>query len=164
MRKNVHLIKMIIEIRNFKISLAKEISAMKTIFFADDSATQRTITAEFLSKKGFSVKVFEDGKSILDELNYDQPEMIILDVVMPNMNGFQVCRELKKDPRTKNIPIIICSVKGTEADIYWAKKIGAEGYVIKQPSYFHDLLLAIKKLSASLKAPESLESCINLVK
>jgi CheY-like chemotaxis protein len=98
---------MIIAIRNFKISLAKEVSVMKTIFFADDSATQRTITAEFLSKKGFSVKVFEDGQTMLNELNYDQPEVIILDVVMPNMNGFQVCRELKKDPRTKNIPIII---------------------------------------------------------
>jgi twitching motility two-component system response regulator PilH len=163
MCKNIHLIKIIIEIRNF-IFLIKEGSAMKTIFFADDSATQRTMIAEFLYRNGFSVKVFKDGQSILDELNYDQPEVIILDIVMPNMNGFQVCRELKKDSRTKNIPIIISSIKGTEADIYWAKKIGAEGYVIKQPSYFQDLLSAIKKLSTFQKAPDSLENCITLVK
>jgi DNA-binding response OmpR family regulator len=69
----------------------------------------------------------------------------VLDVVMPERNGFQACRDLKNDDRTKNIPIILCTSKGNESDKFWGQQQGANGYIVK-PFKAEDLLTAVKKV------------------
>ena len=73
------------------------------------------------------------------------PDLVILDIVMPRMNGYQVCRRLKSDPRTKDIPVIFCSSKSEEIDRYWGIKQGADAYVFK-PFQPVELIGTIKQL------------------
>ncbi|MGK7931405.1 MAG: PleD family two-component system response regulator [Microcystaceae cyanobacterium] len=118
---------------------------MSTILVADDSKTQREYMSELLTKCGFKVILATDGKEAVDKISHARFDLIILDIVMPEMNGFQVCRKIKNDPDTKHIPVILCSTKDTPADHYWGLKQGADAYVVKsfEP---HELLATIKQI------------------
>lgn len=104
---------------------------MPTILVVDDSTTQREIIAGYLLQLGCRIAIAIDGIDAVQKANQILPDLIILDIVMPDLNGFQVCRKLKTDDTTKHIPIVLCSTKSTEADYYWGFKQGADAYLVK---------------------------------
>ena len=118
---------------------------MSTILIADDSMAQRQYMSELLTECGFQVTVAGNGEEALDKISQEQPDLVILDIVMPKMNGFQACRKIKSDITTKHIPVILCSTKDTQADYYWAEKQGADAYVVK-PFTPQELVGTIKQV------------------
>lgn len=105
--------------------------AIKRILVVDDSATERHILGEILGKQGFDVTFAEDGESGVAQSKLIKPDLIVMDVVMPGLNGFQATRAISKDPETQHIPIIICTTKDQETDKIWGMRQGAKDYVVK---------------------------------
>lgn len=105
--------------------------AIKKVLVVDDSATERHILGEILGKQGFEVSFAEDGEKGVEQSKVMKPDLIIMDVVMPGMNGFQATRAISKDPETEKIPIIICTTKDQETDKVWGIRQGAKDYVVK---------------------------------
>jgi chemotaxis family two-component system response regulator PixH len=118
---------------------------MATALVVDDTVTEREILKSFLTEAHFDVVIAITGEEALEKAGSTNPNVIILDVVLPGKSGFEVCRELKEQDATKNIPVIICSTKNTEMDKFWGLKQGADGYVTK-PVNKEELLEAVKKL------------------
>ncbi len=118
---------------------------MRTILVADDSTSQRELISGLLTENGFSVTTATDGAEALKTLKSMVPDLIILDVVMPNLNGYQTCRSIKTDPKTEHIPVILCSTKNTQVDSYWGLKQGADAYIVK-PFPHDELLGTVKQL------------------
>ena len=116
---------------------------IKRVLVVDDSATERHIIGEVLTKKGFEVSFAEDGEKGVAQSKVSKPDLIIMDVVMPGMNGFQATRALTKDPETQHIPIIIVTTKDQETDRVWGLRQGAKDYVTK-PVDANDLLAKVK--------------------
>ncbi len=117
---------------------------MAKILIVDDSATERTFLTGVLSMTGHEIIAASDGLEAEEKVRTQRPDLIVLDVVMPGKNGFQVCRTLKKDEQFKKIPIIIATSKSAESDRFWASKQGADEYLVK-PYEPMDLILAVKK-------------------
>ncbi|MEA5508967.1 response regulator [Crocosphaera sp. UHCC 0190] len=118
---------------------------MRTILVADDSTAQRELIAGLLIENGFSVTTAINGAEALEKLASLSPDLIILDVVMPKLNGYQTCRSIKTDPKTEHIPVILCSTKSTQVDHYWGLKQGADAYIVK-PFPASELLGTVKQL------------------
>jgi twitching motility two-component system response regulator PilH len=119
--------------------------AIKRILVVDDSATERHILGEILGKQGFEVSFAEDGEKGIEQARLTKPDLIIMDVVMPGMNGFQATRAITKEPETQHIPVIICTTKDQETDKVWGVRQGAKDYVVK-PIVAADLLGKIAAL------------------
>ncbi len=117
--------------------------AFHKILVVDDSATERFFFAELLSKNGYQVVTAENGADAVTMAQSELPDLILMDVVMPGQNGFQVTRTISRDPITAHIPIIICTSKSQETDRYWGMKQGARDYVVK-PVDPKDLLTKIR--------------------
>jgi twitching motility two-component system response regulator PilH len=113
------------------------------ILVVDDSATERFFFAELLSKNGYNVVTAENGAEAVTKAKSEQPDLILMDVVMPGQNGFQVTRTISRDPDTAHIPVIICTSKNQETDRYWGMKQGARDYLVK-PVDPKDLLTKIR--------------------
>ena len=120
---------------------------MGTILVVEDSATQRQMITEFLEDKDYKVAIATNGVEALERIVQSNPDVVLLDVLMPQMNGYEVCRRLKKDPKTHEIPVIMCSAKITEVDRYWGIKIGADAYIGK-PFKQRELIETIERLMA----------------
>lgn len=101
-----------------------------TVLIVEDEDI-RTLLAYNLGKEGFSVTAVESGEQGLQIAIANHPDLIILDLMLPGMDGFSVCRALKKSDETRGIPIIIASAKGEEADIITGLEMGADDYVVK---------------------------------
>jgi twitching motility two-component system response regulator PilH len=121
---------------------------LQKILVVDDSATERFFFAELLSKNGYDVVTAENGAEALTKAKSEQPDLILMDVVMPGQNGFQVTRTISRDPGTAHIPIIICTSKSQETDRYWGMKQGAKDYVVK-PVDPKELLNKIRACASS---------------
>lgn len=104
---------------------------VKKILVVDDSATERHFIGEILRKQGFEVDFAEDGEKGVAQAKLSQPDLVIMDVVMPGMNGFQATRAITRDPETKHIPVIICTTKDQDTDKVWGVRQGAKDYVVK---------------------------------
>ncbi|MGR6871125.1 response regulator [Pseudomonas sp. HK3] len=104
---------------------------MATILIVDDSATMMEGHKRILEKLGHTVHSAEDGAQGVEKAIELQPDLILMDVVMPNMNGFQATRKISKDAATKHIPVVIVTSKDQETDIMWGKRQGASDYLIK---------------------------------
>jgi len=113
---------------------------MALILIADDSPTEIYVLQEMLEKHGHTIITAEDGVIAIDVATAEQPALILMDVVMPNLNGFQSTRRLTKEPATANIPIIIVSSKNQETDKLWGLRQGAKGYLGKPVN--EDVLMA----------------------
>jgi twitching motility two-component system response regulator PilH len=113
------------------------------ILVVDDSATERFFFAELLSKNGYHVVTAENGAEAVTKAKSERPDLILMDVVMPGQNGFQVTRTISRDPDTAHIPVIICTSKNQETDRYWGMKQGARDYLVK-PVDPKDLLTKIR--------------------
>lgn len=105
--------------------------AIQKILIVDDSPTERYFLTDILVKKGYSVSTAESGEEALLKVKADKPQLILMDVVMPGQNGFQVTRSIARDPETQDVPIIICTSKGQETDRIWGLRQGARDYIVK---------------------------------
>jgi twitching motility two-component system response regulator PilH len=105
--------------------------AIRTILVVDDSATERHLIGEILTKAGFSVSFAQDGETGVLYSKTQKPDLILMDVVMPGLNGFQATRAISRDDDTKHIPIILCTTKDQETDRVWGIRQGAKDYVLK---------------------------------
>jgi len=117
---------------------------MAKILVADDSITEREFIRKILVGEGHEVVTVEDGDKAIEKLRADKFDCILLDVVMPGKNGFQICRDIKKDGFTKNIPVILITSKGQDSDKFWGMKQGADDYLVK-PVSEEQIISAIKK-------------------
>jgi len=104
---------------------------IKKILIVDDSPTERHFLGELLTKNGFQVLTLESGEEAVARTAELMPDLILMDVVMPGMNGFQATRSISREEATKHIPVIMCTSKNQETDIVWARRQGATEYVIK---------------------------------
>ncbi|WP_228534891.1 response regulator transcription factor [Noviherbaspirillum malthae] len=104
---------------------------IQKILVVDDSPTERYFLTDILIKNGFSVSTAESGEEALLKVKADKPQLILMDVVMPGQNGFQITRSIARDPETQEVPIIICTSKGQETDRIWGLRQGARDYIVK---------------------------------
>jgi twitching motility two-component system response regulator PilH len=114
------------------------------ILIADDSETDMQFIKNALQETKHSLMYARDGEEAEALARKEKPDLIILDVIMPKKNGFQVCRDLKKDESMNKIPIILLTSKSQESDKFWGIKQGADEYITK-PFEPIDLQLAVKK-------------------
>jgi twitching motility two-component system response regulator PilH len=105
--------------------------AIKKILLVDDSKTELHFLSELLGKRGFSVRTAENGEDAMRRLGEDKPDLILMDVVMPGQNGFQLTRSITRDPRFADVPVIMCTSKNQETDKVWGMRQGARDYVVK---------------------------------
>ncbi|RJX33747.1 MAG: response regulator [Oxalobacter sp.] len=104
---------------------------IKKILVVDDSPTERYFMTDLLVKNGYSVSTAESGEEALDKIKSDKPDLILMDVVMPGKNGFQVTRMIARDPEMQNVTVIICTSKDQETDRVWGLRQGAHDYLVK---------------------------------
>ncbi len=104
---------------------------MAHILVVDDSPTETHIISKTLEKQGHRISVAVDGNEGVDKATKLLPDLILMDVVMPELNGFQATRQLTKQPVTMNIPIIMVTTKDQKTDKMWAERQGAKGYITK---------------------------------
>lgn len=117
---------------------------MTTLLLVEDSPTEAQIITACLEGEGYTllkVTTAEAAKAILSQKSVDG---IVLDVVLPGQSGFGFCREIKNDPQTEKIPVIICSSKSEKMDKKWATKQGANDYVTK-PIDQKELISAVRR-------------------
>lgn len=103
----------------------------KRILFADDDPGMRTIVSINLEADGYEVTIVEDGDAALAEAIRLKPDLIVLDVMMPGRDGFEVLQMLKEDPSTAGIPIVMLTAKATDDDVWTGWKLGADYYMTK---------------------------------
>lgn len=101
------------------------------VLIIDDSLAETRMFTALLEKRGYRVSVACNGQEGIEVARARQPDVILMDVVMPLLNGFQATRELTRSPETSHIPIIVCSSKSSESDRIWAQRQGARAYLVK---------------------------------
>ena len=118
--------------------------AAKTILLVDDSPTERKSMQQALQGHGYTLVSACDGEEALEKALLQKPDLILLDVILPRKNGFQVCRQLKTSPETQHVKIILISSKTQDTDRFWGLKQGADAYLTK-PVTAEDLLASVAK-------------------
>jgi twitching motility two-component system response regulator PilH len=118
--------------------------ARETILVVEDSPTELRGIASLLEHEGYHVVTATDGEEAIRKAASTHPHVVLLDVVLPKGNGFQVCRQLKTAPETKGLKVIIVTSKTQESDRFWGLKQGADDYVMK-PFDPQKLLSAVAK-------------------
>ena len=113
------------------------------ILLVDDSKTELHFLSDLLIKRGYSVRTAEGGDEAMKRLEEEVPELILMDVVMPGQNGFQLTRAITRDERYAHIPVIMCTSKNQETDRVWGLRQGAKDYVVK-PVQADELLAKIR--------------------
>lgn len=118
---------------------------MNTVLVVEDSLTQIELLTGYLQLAGLAVIIAKSGEEAQTRLIQQKPDLIILDVMLPGQSGFELCRELKADPGTRQIPVVICSTKNTEVDRMWGNMLGADAYLPK-PVDQKQLVQTVQKL------------------
>jgi len=116
-----------------------------TILVVDDSPTEIHIFRKILEKQGYRIIVAKDGQEGIDMAVQHRPDLIVMDVVMPVLNGFQATRQLKNNEATAHIPVIMVTTKDQQTDINWGMRQGANEYMVK-PVSPAELLTKIRNL------------------
>ncbi len=104
---------------------------MKTILIVDDMQSQLDMMANYLTKAGYSIIKATNGQEAIEKTLENKPDAIVTDWMMPKMGGLDICRQLKKNPETSEIPIVACTAKNRDVDRMWAMKQGVKAYVTK---------------------------------
>jgi twitching motility two-component system response regulator PilH len=104
---------------------------IQKILLVDDSKTELHHLSELLTKRGYTVRTAENGEDAMKRLGEEKPDLILMDVVMPGQNGFQLTRAITRDPRFADVPVIMCTSKNQETDKVWGMRQGARDYVVK---------------------------------
>lgn len=123
---------------------------MSKVLVVEDSQAQREMISGLLQRSGLDVTSVSDGVEAMDLIKslVEQglpPDLVVLDIVMPRMNGYEVCRSLKADPATQHLPVVMCSSKGEEFDRYWGLRNGADAYIAK-PFQPQELVGTVRQL------------------
>jgi twitching motility two-component system response regulator PilH len=118
---------------------------IKNVLVVDDSKTELMVISDLLSKNGYNVRTAENAEEAFRRLGEEKPDLILMDVVMPGQNGFQLTRAITRDPQYSTIPVIMCTSKNQETDRVWGMRQGARDYVTK-PVDVNELLSKIKAL------------------
>ncbi|HEY9629965.1 MAG TPA: response regulator [Coleofasciculaceae cyanobacterium] len=118
---------------------------MSTVLIVDDSQTLRSMLSELLEGVGIRVVEATNGVEAKEKIQAKSPDLVITDLIMPEMNGYELCRWIKNDPTKQAIPVLICSTKSEEFDRYWGMKQGADAYITK-PFHPPELLKTVKQL------------------
>ena len=105
--------------------------AIEKILLVDDSKTELHFLSDLLTKRGYKVRTAENADEAMKRLGEDKPDLILMDVVMPGQNGFQLTRAISRDPLYADVPIIMCTSKNQETDKVWGMRQGARDYVVK---------------------------------
>ena len=121
---------------------------MARVLIVDDSPTETYKISQLLSKYGYEVLTAETGEQGIELARAEMPDVVLMDIVMPGMNGFQATRQLTKDAKTCEIPVIIVTTKDQETDRLWGTRQGAKGYLTK-PVDGETLVNAIKSVMAA---------------
>ncbi|MDR3454935.1 MAG: response regulator [Rhodoferax sp.] len=119
---------------------------VRKVLVVDDSKTELMVLTDMLEKNGMSVKTAENAEEVFVRLAQEKPDLILMDVVMPGKNGFQVTRANSRDPQYADVPIIMCTSKNQETDRVWGMRQGARDYITK-PVDAGELMAKIKALS-----------------
>jgi twitching motility two-component system response regulator PilH len=119
---------------------------LKKVLIVDDSPSQVRMIQDLLEHEGYRPVGLNDPERIEEAIAMERPSVILLDVVMPKKNGFQVCRELKNHTEFNAIPVILVTSKNSESDKYWGQQQGADGYVTK-PFTREELLRAVRRFA-----------------
>ena len=117
---------------------------MSTILVIDDSPTALKLVTKALATTGHHIITASDGEEAVHKATAEHPELMVLDVVMPHKNGYQVCRQLKNDAKTHDIKIVLLTSKDQQADRFWGMKQGADAYLTK-PFQEAELLATVAK-------------------
>ncbi|MFK7793931.1 MAG: PleD family two-component system response regulator [Gammaproteobacteria bacterium] len=104
---------------------------MAHILIVDDSPTERHFLKNVLSENGYEISLAENAEQGIEMAKTKHPDLILMDVVMPGMNGFQATRFLTKSPDTADIPVLMVSTKNDQTDQVWASRQGAKAYITK---------------------------------
>ena len=104
---------------------------MSTVLVVEDSLTETEVLTRYLTQAGLVVVSVNSSEEAQAKLQSQKPDLVILDVILPGQSGFEFCRNLKTNDDTKQIPVVICSSKGTEVDKLWGSMLGADGYLPK---------------------------------
>ncbi|NLO80820.1 MAG: response regulator [Xanthomonadaceae bacterium] len=120
---------------------------MTRVLIVDDSPTETHVLRTMLEKYGYQVSVAVNGEEGMRMAKELAPDVILMDIVMPGVNGFQATRKLSKDPATSAIPIVMISTKDQDTDRIWAMRQGAKDYITK-PVTEEELLAKIKSALA----------------
>jgi twitching motility two-component system response regulator PilH len=119
---------------------------MGTILLVEDTPSEMELISHYLRESGYIVIAAQTAKEALAKAVEQRPDAVVTDVVMPGMSGFELCRSLKKHPRTEKVPIVICSSKNLEIDRLWGMKQGADAYITK-PFTREQLVRAVKSVT-----------------
>jgi len=128
------------------------------IWCVDDDNTIRDIEVYALTSTGFEAKGFADGISLLEALKTEKPDLIMLDIMLPGKDGVEVLREIRSNPETQKIPVIMATAKGTEMDKIQGLDMGADDYLVKP----FGVMEMISRIKAVLRrcAPEEKEEIL----
>jgi twitching motility two-component system response regulator PilH len=118
---------------------------MSTVLIVDDSVTLREMVSGILKNNGLTVVEASNGLEAKEQIESSLPDLVITDLIMPGMNGSELCRWLKNNPSSKGIPVVMCTSKNEEFDRYWGMKQGADAYIAK-PFHVSELLETVKQL------------------
>lgn len=119
---------------------------IQKVLVVDDSKTELVFLTDLLQKNGFSVKTAENADDAMRRIEEEQPDLILMDVVMPGQNGFQLTRAIARNPQYASVPIILCTSKNQETDRLWGMRQGARDYIVK-PVNAAELMAKIKALA-----------------
>lgn len=106
-------------------------NCMNSVLVVEDGLTDMEIITRYLQQAGLAVVGAKSGEEAQEKLRQKKPDLILLDVILPGQSGFELCRELKTNPSTSQIPVILCSTKGTDVDKMWGSMLGADAYLPK---------------------------------
>ncbi len=123
---------------------------MTTVMVVDDSPTIRAMLVNLLTQHGMTVVEAEDGLVAKQLMKNNRPDLVITDVVMPNMNGYELCRWVKNEIPGGAVPVILCSTKSEAFDRHWAMKQGGDAYIIK-PFNPEEMMTTIRSLLQGVK-------------
>lgn len=117
-----------------------------TILLVEDDAFLRNLLTLRLQKEGFQVETAVDGVECLEKMRVVRPQLILLDLILPRKNGFEVLQEMTEDPQLSQIPVIIISNLGQESDVERGKSLGAVGYYVKARLSIDELITKVREL------------------
>ena len=117
--------------------------AIQKVLIVDDSRTELMFLTDLLQKNAMSVRTAQNADEAFKRLAEDRPDLILMDVVMPGQNGFQLTRTITRDPRWADVPVIMCTSKNQETDKVWGMRQGARDYIVK-PVDADELVAKIK--------------------
>ncbi|MFQ6617808.1 MAG: response regulator transcription factor [Fidelibacterota bacterium] len=122
-----------------------------SIAIIDDEPDIVELVTHHLNKEGYNTHCFYNGESFINFLSTDIPDIIILDLMLPGIDGLEICRVLKKDERTAGVPVLILSARGTETDIVVGLELGADDYIVK-PFSPRELIARVRAILRRVKS------------